>query len=363
MSPLETMDDYTSDFRIIFKEVSEEQIRKDPRTIISYMRDTKIDPAIIRVVDTMIMYSRMDFIASITSPDDSVLKYVDRIASNTFVDKGVLTQLINMMRDAQRTDDPNIGLNKASVVTTAPDCPVKEPEKCMEEPSISISSVKGVEILMDLPRSSDESWPKVETVAFMDPMTRRELMKAVDGSAVYSENLKELIRCNKGTEVLVMPNSVETIHLDAFKGCFKLREIYFPESMKTINGGFSYCSQLSKVHIPDTVTKLGRGCFGGCSSLTDIRLPLSLREIETGALSGCHSLREIVIPKNVVMVREYAFSHCKSLEKVIVQHKETRMENNAFAFCDNLEDMYVPWKSRVSERCVSSCKRCTIHKV
>ena len=343
MSPSETMDDYTSDFRLIFKEVSEEQIRKDPRTIISYMRDTKIDPAIIRVVDTMIMYSRIDFIASITSPDDSVLKSVDRIASNTFVDKSVLTQLINMMRDAR-------GLGTTVVKTDEFVSPITSTHQKIIQ-----------KVTSETPSKSTR--PVVKMIACWDPESRQNVMKAVDGSAYYSKDLKELVRCDRNTLTLVMPDSVEKIGFDAFKGCTKLREIYFPRSMTAIKCDLWPCRSLETVHIPDTVTQLKSWCFSNCTSLVNIELPPSLKVIEGNVFYKCQSLTKIIIPKDVLIVKESAFNSCNSIEKVEVLGSDTVLEDGAFDSCCNLEEIYLYHDSlEVTDKCLVNCPKCIINR-
>lgn len=346
MSPLEIMDDYTSDFRMIFKEVSEEQIRKDPRTIISYMRDTKIDPAIIRVVDTMIMYSRMDFIASITSPDDSVLKYVDRIASNTYVDRSILIQLIRMMRDAR-------GLKKQGMKIT-----------------ISVSPTGTSPLSNSIQKANSTILSKsintvVNTVACKDPETGKDVMKTADGSAYYSKDLKELIRCDKNTTVLMILDSVVRISPEAFKGCMKLQELHFPRSMRKISRVYlEGCCQLETVYVPETVTALGEWALVRCPSLKNIKLPSTLKEIESFAIYDCPSISEITIPENVKIVNTSGICLCNNIRTVFVQGDYTELKPNAFD-CIGIAGLYVhggTLASNTADRSVEGNSNCTIYR-
>ena len=58
-------------------------------------------------------------------------------------------------------------------------------------------------------------------------------------------------------------------------------------------GGFSYCSGLTSVDIPDGVVSIGGYAFTGCSSLTSVDIPDGVVSIGDYAFSGCSSLAEI----------------------------------------------------------------------
>ena len=53
---------------------------------------------------------------------------------------------------------------------------------------------------------------------------------------------------------------------------------------------FEDCMDLTRVEIPDTVTKIGNDAFWRCESLTEITIPASVTEIGTCAFFGCTSL-------------------------------------------------------------------------
>lgn len=332
------MDDYTSDFRSIFDEVSEEQLRKDPRLIVPYLRDLNVDPILIRMIETMVMYSKTDFLASVTCPVEKVQDTVERMASRIYADRDSLFRLINMMRDARRVSVVSVQPVVTKVASASATAPAKATAKTIVK-------------------------PVVNTVPYWDSKRYCNLMKAVDGSAYYSEDLKELVRCDKNTTVLVMPDSVESIDMDAFEGCLKLREIYFPESMTTIKCYLEDCCLLKTVHIPDTVTKLDDGCFQGCTSLENVELPLSLMMIEYNAFDRCSSLMEVTIPDSVVVVKGFAFDDCNSLRKVTIKGANTILEDYAISSCDNLKDVYIPKGLKLSEDSISGCDKCTIHRV
>ncbi|MBR6101459.1 MAG: leucine-rich repeat domain-containing protein [Ruminococcus sp.] len=74
--------------------------------------------------------------------------------------------------------------------------------------------------------------------------------------AVISNNRLECFDDTVTTD-FVIPDGVETIAADAFKGCSKLEELTIPESVCDIElGAFDDCTNLSVINVPDNFTLL-----------------------------------------------------------------------------------------------------------
>lgn len=58
---------------------------------------------------------------------------------------------------------------------------------------------------------------------------------------------------------------------------------------------FQYCSYLSEVIIPDSVTNIGSYAFYHCGDLKEVVIPASVAGIDSYAFSGCSKLREVTI--------------------------------------------------------------------
>ena len=161
---------------------------------------------------------------------------------------------------------------------------------------------------------------------------------SIGGSALYG--------CSGLTSVTI-PNSVTSIGSSAFSGCSGLTSVTIPNSVTSIsssafyntgwynnqaNGllyldkwllgykgykpvgelsiaegtkgitGFSYCSGLTSVTIPNSVTSIGSSAFENCSGLTSVTIPNSVTSIGSSAFSGCSGLTSVTIPNSVTSI-------------------------------------------------------------
>ena len=185
--------------------------------------------------------------------------------------------------------------------------------------------------------------------------------------------------CSSLTSITI-PNSVTSIVYSAFEGCSSLTSISIPNSVTSIgNSAFnntgwynnqsdgllyldnwligykgskptgkiiikggtkkigtqalSYCSSLTSITIPNSVTSIGWGAFEGCSSLTSVTIPNSVASIEGYAFYGCSSLSSVTIPNSVTSIGYNAFYGCSSLISVTIPNSVTSIGSDAFYGC------------------------------
>ena len=212
------------------------------------------------------------------------------------------------------------------------------------------------------------------------------LVEAVDKS-LFSYTIKEGTkwvgtRAFEGCTVLTsieIPNSVKSIGYDAFYGCTSLPVIdniryadtylieavdrafssyTITEGTKWIGGGaFSYCTSLTSIEIPNSVTNIEGGAFDSCCSLISINIPNSVTNIGDGAFSGCTSLPVIdniryadtylieavdralssyTITEGTKWIGGGAFSYCTSLTSIEIPNSVTSIGGQAFYECRNM---------------------------
>ncbi len=133
--------------------------------------------------------------------------------------------------------------------------------------------------------------------------------------------------------------------------------VYHGKAVTEIAGNAFYDSSakkgadITKVTIPSSVTKIGKGAFQGCSSLTSADIKANITELSEGAFSGCESLSDVTLPdslttignsalkgtaltsvnlKNVTSIGNSAFEGCKSLSSITMD-KVTVIGSSAFS--------------------------------
>ena len=134
-----------------------------------------------------------------------------------------------------------------------------------------------------------------------------------------------------------------TKHSDyAFEFCSELTSVTLPDSITTFgNYAFASCQQLKSVNVPKELSVIGKNAFNGCVSLTSFAIPDAVTRIEYSAFAntgltsvklhdgityigdeafvGCTDIKSVTIPASVEELGKQAFSACRSLKTVIIE--------------------------------------------
>ena len=125
---------------------------------------------------------------------------------------------------------------------------------------------------------------------------------------------------NTKIKSVYIPGSVETINTYAFSGCTNLESVTISYGVKTINASAFRGSGLKSVVVPDSVTDLMGSVFQECASLESVQLSSSLTAIRGSLFNQCVKLKKVVIPEGVTEF-PYAtmvFQNCVELEELVL---------------------------------------------
>lgn len=168
---------------------------------------------------------------------------------------------------------------------------------------------------------------------------------------ISNENLLlQLQRLDETQGHLDVPEGVTHLSSVMWHYANKLRSIYIPASVDTINKHAISASSLESIEISPgnpyfcsdnncilnkEKTRLLVGCKGSI-------VPDGVEEIEDSAFSDCCGLERIIIPSHVKKVGNRAFSGCTSLSKLIVEEGVEHLGFASFQGCTSLTDVTLP---------------------
>jgi hypothetical protein len=128
----------------------------------------------------------------------------------------------------------------------------------------------------------------------------------------------------------------------AFTFCTGLTSVTIPNSVTSIGiEAFYGCKGLTSVTIPDSVTGIGSYAFQNCTGLTSVTIPNSVTSIGSYALKNCSGLTSVTIPNSVTSIGIEAFYGCTGLTSVTIGSGATSIGTSAFLTCPNLLSIYI----------------------
>ena len=158
----------------------------------------------------------------------------------------------------------------------------------------------------------------------------------------------------KSLKSLTMGNGVRHVGWNAFGECDSLAAVYISDlaawclidfnletysiSNPIVYNGALYLNgeQLTDVHIPNSVSRIGRGTFIGYHKMSSLRLPSSITYIGESAFEGCSNITSLIIPNSVDTIEDYAFCQCDSLKSVIIGQSCSYVGRQAFGACEKM---------------------------
>ncbi|MBR1707065.1 MAG: leucine-rich repeat domain-containing protein [Bacteroidales bacterium] len=101
-------------------------------------------------------------------------------------------------------------------------------------------------------------------------------------------------------------------------------------------------SFLEKIHLPATLTHIGRAAFCECGFLERIKLPKNLLSIGEDAFCDCWQLEKVTLPAATRFLGKRAFQGCINLCQVRLGKNLEIIGDDAFDDCESLETIFIP---------------------
>ena len=152
------------------------------------------------------------------------------------------------------------------------------------------------------------------------------------------EGIRE--KCFKNAQIknVFISSNVSQIESNAFYES-SINKVVFEKNTKLEYIGsetFRYCTQLTSIEIPATVTKIGNSAFVD-TAIKTIKIPSGVTEIEDYLFSGCTNLENVELPEGILSIGRYAFDNCSSLSSLKIPNSVERVEYDAFLHTDFLQ--------------------------
>lgn len=176
---------------------------------------------------------------------------------------------------------------------------------------------------IDIPETLDDKYTvtAIGNSAFYDCYYLRDItipqsVKSIGREAFYG--------CT-AMESLIIKDAATSIGDSAFQNCPWLTTVKLGEHITTIGeAAFVDCERLDNVTIPDSVTSIGDSAFARCYNLETLKLGKNIETIGddyfVGVIDGvffyCTNLSKIIIPEKVKTIERNTFVGCSNLESI-----------------------------------------------
>ena len=139
---------------------------------------------------------------------------------------------------------------------------------------------------------------------------------------------------------VIISEGITTIGVRAFAGCEKISNVQFPDSLISIQEwAFYYCRALPTVEFSNNLRSIGEYAFYNCDCLVTVKLPDGLLSIEEGAFRMT-GLRSVHIPQSITVIGKWAFTCNYVLKCVELPKNIATMGNSIFEGCSRLTQVY-----------------------
>jgi len=231
-------------------------------------------------------------------------------------------------------------------------------------------------LLANTHHSTTENMDKLIKSMVRDlPATTMDRLTTFEGKLQKCEDNGKSIEVDEGITVICagafkdrralhhiqLPESLEEIQLESFRGCSNLEEMVIPGRTQRVGeSAFRDCVQMKTLEVKNHAIKIGERAFENCASLESISLPSGLTELYGGVFNSCKSLKKIDLPEKLTILGESAFSDCVGLESIVIPASVTKIDDLVFNGCISLSKIELSnGLKKIGKGAFKNCKSLT----
>ncbi len=136
-----------------------------------------------------------------------------------------------------------------------------------------------------------------------------------------------IFKGNTALGSIILPSGMTKINSGGFTGCTKLTSVTLPETLEIIGGkAFKGCSSLKSIIIPNSVTSISDSAFDSCTALTYVKLPDGIKTLDASTFRDCSTLPTVTIPASVATIDKTCFQNCTALAEITLLNPDAVVE-------------------------------------
>jgi len=130
-------------------------------------------------------------------------------------------------------------------------------------------------------------------------------------------------------EKIVIPNKVTAIADGTFFRCLQLKDVTFPAGLKSIGRMAFAVTGLEKLELPDSLETIDVQAFYGNRNLGSVILPNGIQRIEEFAFFVCDNLTSVILPAGLTSLSSCVFDKCPKLEMIAIPRSVRQIKDDA----------------------------------